>query len=136
MSRAVEPGRAPTRGSDNGLIPIQGLRENLGRFATLLLQVFFVGAMVGVERTVLPILAIERFGLVSKTAVLTFILAFGLAKAPGNLIAGRLADRFGRRRVLLAGWAILADAIGTVATLRALAVVAIVSAFAARSGLR
>lgn len=78
----------------------------MAAFAALLLQVFFVGAMVGVERTVLPILATQRFGLVSKTAVLTFILAFGLAKAPGNLVAGRLADRFGRRRVLIVGWVI------------------------------
>lgn len=106
MTPARDPGRGPSRGSQELLAPIQGLHGNLGRFAALLLQVFFVGAMVGVERTILPLLATQRFGLVSKTAVLTFILAFGLAKAPGNLLAGRLADRYGRRRVLILGWSL------------------------------
>jgi MFS family permease len=76
------------------------------RFALLLTQVAFVGLLVGMERTVLPIVGREHFGLPSATAVLAFIVAFGLAKAPANLLAGWLADRAGRRRVLLLGWAL------------------------------
>ncbi|MCB9742785.1 MAG: MFS transporter [Alphaproteobacteria bacterium] len=64
----------------------------------------FVGAMVGLERSVLPALAEEEFALAAKLAMLSFILVFGLSKAAANLLAGRLADRWGRRRVLLAGW--------------------------------
>lgn len=64
----------------------------------------FVGGMVGLERTVLPGLAEERFGLASATAATSFIVAFGVTKALVNLFAGRLADAYGRRRVLVAGW--------------------------------
>jgi MFS family permease len=60
--------------------------------------------MLGVERSVVPLLGREHFGLASHTAVLSFIAAFGLAKAPLNLMAGRLADRIGRRPILLVGW--------------------------------
>ncbi len=73
-------------------------------FWLLLLQVALVGATVGVERAVLPLLAKGEFGLASTTAAVSFIASFGLAKAPLNLIAGRLADRYGRRNVLLGGW--------------------------------
>jgi hypothetical protein len=92
------PGLGGIGGAGETLVPTQGLRANLGRFSFLVLQVGFVGAMVGVERTVLPLLARSEFGLTSKTAALSFILAFGLAKAPGNMLAGTLADRFGRQR--------------------------------------
>lgn len=81
-----------------------GLRENLGQFALLVLVNAFVGAMVGLERSILPVLAEEEFGLVARTAVLSFIVVFGVTKALTNYAAGRLADRFGRKHVLVAGW--------------------------------
>ena len=64
----------------------------------------FVGAMVGLERTVLPLLAEAEFGLASKSAALSFIATFGAIKAVTNLLAGRLSDRYGRKQVLLLGW--------------------------------
>lgn len=81
-----------------------GLRENAGAFALLVVVNAFVGAMVGLERTVLPLLAEAEFGLASRTAVLSFIASFGAAKALSNLAAGHLGDRFGRKGVLVAGW--------------------------------
>ncbi|MGH7476940.1 MAG: MFS transporter [Longimicrobiales bacterium] len=84
---------------------VLGLRENAAQFWLLVLTNAFVGAVVGVERSILPLLAETEFGLASATATLTFLVAFGLAKAGSNLAAGRLVDRVGRRRVLLLGWA-------------------------------
>jgi MFS family permease len=81
-----------------------GLRANWRQFWLLVLVNAFVGAMVGLERTVLPLLAQVEFGLASKSAVLSFIATFGVVKALTNFFAGRLCDRYGRRRVLLAGW--------------------------------
>lgn len=81
-----------------------GLRENLGQFSLLLLINGFVGAMVGMERSVLPLLAEREFGVASRTSILSFILTFGLVKAAFNLIAGEAADRWGRRKTLLVGW--------------------------------
>ncbi len=81
-----------------------GLRQNAGPFALLVVVNAFVGAMVGLERAVLPVLAEDAFGLASRTAILSFIATFGLAKALANLLAGRLGDRFGRKHVLLVGW--------------------------------
>ena len=83
-----------------------GLRANAGQFALLVGINALVGAMVGLERTVLPLIGEQDFGLASKTAILTFIVAFGLAKALSNLGAGALADHVGRRRLLLLGWAL------------------------------
>src|SRR4028119_1808243 len=80
-----------------------GLRENLGQFALLVLVNAFVGGMVGLERTVVPLVGSEEFGLVLKTAIFSFIVTFGLVKAFSNLFAGGLADRFGRQRGLGAG---------------------------------
>jgi MFS family permease len=83
-----------------------GLRENLGQFSLLVAINAFVGAMVGLERSTLPLIGKVDFGLASKAAVLSFIVAFGLAKALTNLGAGVLAQRAGRRRLLIAGWAL------------------------------
>jgi MFS family permease len=83
-----------------------GLRENLTQFSLLLAVNAFVGAMVGLERATLPLIGEDDFGLGSSTAVLSFIVAFGVAKALTNLAAGALAARVGRRRLLIAGWAV------------------------------
>lgn len=81
-----------------------GVRANLAQHAVLAANVAFIGAMVGVERTVVPLLAREVFGVTSATLVLSFIAGFGITKALANLLSGRLADRFGRRRLLVIGW--------------------------------
>lgn len=81
-----------------------GLRANWQQFSLLVLVNAFVGAMVGLERTVVPLIAEAEFGLVSKSVVLSFLISFGLVKALANLFAGRLSDRLGRRRILIAGW--------------------------------
>lgn len=83
-----------------------GLRENAVQFSLLVAINAFVGAMVGLERSTLPLIGSEDFGLQSSTAVLSFIVAFGAAKALTNLGAGALANRVGRRRLLIAGWAL------------------------------
>jgi MFS family permease len=81
-----------------------GLRENRGQFALLVVLNAFVGAMVGLERTVLPLLGEQEFGLESKTAILSFIVSFGVTKAVVNLVAARVSDRIGRKPILVAGW--------------------------------
>lgn len=81
-----------------------GLKENLNQFSLLVLINAFVGAMVGLERTILPKLAEEQFGMVAKTAILSFIVVFGFTKALTNYLAGRLSDRFGRKKILVLGW--------------------------------
>lgn len=81
-----------------------GLRENAAQFSLLVLVNAFVGGMVGLERSILPLIAAQEFRLVAETAVLSFILVFGLSKALTNYAAGRLADRVGRKRILVAGW--------------------------------
>jgi len=81
-----------------------GLRENLPQFSLLVLVNAFVGGMVGLERTVLPLIAEQDFGLASKTAILSFIATFGIVKALSNLLAGRLSDRLGRKKILVVGW--------------------------------
>jgi MFS family permease len=83
-----------------------GLRENLPQFSLLLAVNAFVGAMVGLERSALPLIGRDDFDLTSSVAVLSFIIAFGLVKALTNLFAGALAQRVGRRRLLIAGWAV------------------------------
>jgi MFS family permease len=81
-----------------------GLRENVAQFSLLVLVNAFVGAMAGMERSILPAIAEQDFGLAARTAVLSFIVVFGVTKALSNYFAGRLADSFGRRHVLVAGW--------------------------------
>ena len=81
-----------------------GLRENWEQFALLVVVNAFVGGMVGLERTVVPLLAKEEFGRASRTVALSFIVSFGIVKALANLFAGRFSDRVGRKRILVAGW--------------------------------
>src|SRR5438876_11490208 len=73
-----------------------GLRENWVPFALLVAVNAFVGAMVGTERVVLPLLAEREFGIASQAAILSFVATFGVVKALANVIAGRLSDRVGR----------------------------------------
>jgi len=81
-----------------------GLKENWRQFALLILINAFVGGMVGIERTVVPLIGTEEFGIASTTLVVSFIVSFGVIKAFANLVSGQLADRWGRKRVLVLGW--------------------------------
>src|SRR5579863_6574572 len=83
---------------------VLGLRANLGQFLLLVLINGFVGAMVGLERTVVPLIAQRQFGLASASAATSFIVGFGVVKALTNIFAGGLSDRIGRKGVLVAGW--------------------------------
>jgi MFS family permease len=83
-----------------------GLRANAGQFALLVVINAFVGAMIGLERTILPEIAEHEFGLAARTAVLSFIVVFGLVKAFTNYFAGRLSDAVGRKAVLVGGWVV------------------------------
>jgi len=93
----------PERGGSARTV-VLGLGANRRQFWLLVLVNAFVGAMVGLERTVVPLLAEAEFGLASKAAVLSFIATFGVVKAATNFFAGRLGDVYGRRPVLVAGW--------------------------------
>lgn len=81
-----------------------GLRENWRQFSLLVLINAFVGGMVGIERTVVPLIGTEEFGIASTTLVVSFIVSFGVVKACANLVSGKLADHWGRKRVLVLGW--------------------------------
>jgi MFS family permease len=81
-----------------------GLRENWRQFTLLVLVNAFVGGMVGLERTVVPLVGSQEFGLILRTAIFSFIISFGVVKALSNLLSGSLADSLGRKRVLVAGW--------------------------------
>jgi MFS family permease len=81
-----------------------GLLENWQQFSLLVLINAFVGGMVGLERTIVPLLAEHDFGLASRTIALSFIVSFGVVKALANLFAGRFSDRIGRKQILIAGW--------------------------------
>ena len=83
-----------------------GLRQNLAQFILLVAVNALVGGTLGQERTVLPLLADQVFHLDLYTSALTYILAFGLAKAATNYFAGTLSDRYGRKPVLVTGWLI------------------------------
>lgn len=85
-----------------------GLRENWPQFSLLVLVNAFVGAMVGLERSILPAIAEEDFHLAARSAILSFIVVFGVTKALTNYFAGRLSDRLGRKPVLVAGWVVAA----------------------------
>lgn len=85
-----------------------GLRENAAQFTLLVIVNAFVGAMVGIERSILPAIAEEEFALAARSAILSFIVVFGVAKALTNYGAGRWSDRFGRKSVLVLGWIVAA----------------------------
>lgn len=81
-----------------------GLRENWKQFTLLVIINGFVGGMVGLERTIIPEIAEVSFGMAAKTAILSFIVVFGIIKAVSNFYAGTLADKIGRKRLLVLGW--------------------------------
>ena len=93
------------RPADRSVVRL-GLRENLPQFSLLVAINAFVGAMVGLERSTLPLIGEADFGLTSSAAVLSFIVAFGMAKSFTNLAAGVGAERLGRRPLLILGWAV------------------------------
>jgi MFS family permease len=88
--------------------PRLGIRANLAQFSLLVLVNAFVGAMVGLERSVLPALAEQEFHLAARSAILSFIVVFGVVKAVTNYFAGRYSDRFGRKVLLVGGWLVAA----------------------------
>lgn len=88
--------------------PVLGIRANLAQFSLLVLVNAFVGGMVGIERSILPALAEQEFGLAQRTAILSFIAVFGITKACANYFAGRLGDRWGRKPILVVGWLLAA----------------------------
>ena len=81
-----------------------GLRENWRQFSLLVLINVFVGGMVGMERTVVPLIGSQEFKIASTTIVVSFIVSFGIIKAVANLVSGQFADFYGRKHVLIAGW--------------------------------
>ena len=83
-----------------------GLKENWKQFTLLIIVNAFVGGMIGLERTILPQLAEDKFGLVAKTAILSFIIVFGITKAITNYFTGAFADKVGRKNLLIIGWII------------------------------
>jgi MFS family permease len=83
---------------------VLGLRQNWKQFSVLVVINAFVGAMIGLERSIFPQFAAEVFGLESKVAILSFITAFGISKAGANYFSGKLANRFGRKDLLILGW--------------------------------
>ena len=87
---------------------VHGIRENLGQFLQQLLQVFFVGLTIGMQRNVVPVLAESEFGVAagSYTLLMAFVVSFGFVKGTMNFVSGRLSERAGRRRVLIWGWLI------------------------------
>ena len=86
-------------------MPIQlGLRANWPQFALLVVVNAFVGGMVGLERTILPRLAEQEFHLVARSAILSFLVVFGLTKAAANYSAGAWAGGVGRKNLLVIGW--------------------------------
>ena len=87
---------------------VLGLRANAGQFVVLVIVNAFVGAMIGLERSILPAIAEQDFGLAARTSVVSFIVVFGVTKALTNYLAGRLSDRLGRKQVLVGGWLIAA----------------------------
>jgi MFS family permease len=98
----AEPKQAPSAQREIRL----GLRENWRQFSLLVLINAFVGGMVGLERTVVPLIGAEEFRIASTTIVVSFIVSFGVVKALANLVSGHFADVYGRKRMLVLGWLI------------------------------
>ena len=84
--------------------PQLGVRQNLAQFSLLVLVNAFVGGMVGIERSILPAIAEQEFELAARSAILSFIVVFGISKALTNYFAGRYSDKYGRRVILILGW--------------------------------
>lgn len=103
QSRKVDNRITSTPVSEPGPLRL-GLLANWQQFTLLVIVNAFVGAMVGLERTVVPLIAQADFGLTSKSLTLSFIVSFGIVKALANLFAGRLSDRIGRKQILVTGW--------------------------------
>lgn len=99
----TEAGVEKVEGSAAGGIAL-GLKANWPQFALLVLINAFVGGMVGIERTVVPLIGAEEFRIASTTLIVSFIVSFGVVKAVANLVSGHLADVWGRKRVLVLGW--------------------------------
>jgi len=97
---------AANTASANAIGIALGLRENWQQFALLVLINAFVGGMVGLERTLVPLIGSETFQLASTAAVTSFIVSFGIVKALTNLVSGQLADAWGRKKTLILGWAV------------------------------
>ena len=81
-----------------------GLRQNINQFSILVLVNAFVGAMIGLEQTVVPLIGKSEFGIESNTLIVSFIASFGAVKAILNLFAGGMSDRWGRKKMLVLGW--------------------------------
>src|SRR5581483_4908677 len=95
--------RSPSSTAQAGASPVRlGLRANWEQFALLVAVNAFVGAMVGVERVLLPLLAEREFALASRAAILSFIMSFGVVKAIANLFAGRISERCSRNNTVMA----------------------------------
>ena len=95
------------RGKDtnNNYKPINlGLRPNLNQFLILVLVNAFVGSMIGLEQTIVPLMGVNEFGIQSNALMISFIASFGLVKAILNLVAGKISDKCGRKNVLILGW--------------------------------
>ena len=91
---------------DKSKQPVLGLKANLAQFTLLIVVNAFVGAMVGMERSILPAIAEQEFMLAARTAILSFIAVFGVSKALTNYLAGRFSDVYGRKAILITGWII------------------------------
>ena len=102
-----DPGCVPSSAAPAAPVAL-GLRQNLAQFTLLVVVNAFVGAMVGLERAILPAIAEAEFHLAARAAILSFIVVFGVVKAVTNYFAGRLSDAVGRKRVLVAGWLVAA----------------------------
>src|SRR3989344_8132630 len=94
-------GEAVSVSRSTGSLVRLGLKENWQQFAMLVLINAFVGGMVGIERTVVPLIGAEEFGIASTTLIVSFIVSFGVIKAFANLVSGQLADVWGRQRGLV-----------------------------------